>query len=109
MDSCCFFKILNETKKQTQLRKPPVSLRNYGLDNVGYVLINGLVYLLAINLPFPQKSLQTDVERTFNIKEFQLFEAILWKKHVVCAVHTHFVVAIRFILQNGVHDPTWWI
>ena len=37
MDSCCFFKILNETKKQTQLRKPPVSLRNYGLDNVGYV------------------------------------------------------------------------
>ena len=48
---------------------------------MGWIMLdmffNGLVYLLAINLPFPQDSLQTDVENTFNIKEFQLFEAIL--------------------------------
>ena len=30
-------KILNKTQKQTPLRKPSVSLQNYGLDNVGYV------------------------------------------------------------------------
>ena len=53
-------------------------------------------------------SLQTHSNSTFNINTSEgvcshFVETNRW------GVHTHFVVGTDFILQNGVHNPTWSI
>ena len=90
---------------------PTISLQN-GLSiqqtfSTKWVGVFGLIIPMA-KMPSLQNGLQAHSKSTFNINtsdgvRSHFVETNSW------GLHTHFVVGTHFILQNGVHNPTWSI